>query len=76
MARVIATLEMKTNRPATMVAGMNQALTYDPAVVVATAGDVNGDGYDDVIGGAPGYTHGQAYEGMAVVFYGRATATP
>jgi hypothetical protein len=43
---------------------------------VGTAGDVNGDGYDDVIGGAPWYTHGQAYEGMAVVFHGRATATP
>jgi hypothetical protein len=43
---------------------------------VGTAGDVNGDGYDDGIGGAPAYTHGQNDEGMAVVFHGRATVTP
>jgi hypothetical protein len=46
-----------------------------------TAGDVNGDGYDDVIGGAPNYDHGQTDEGLAVVFHGhgshgRATAKP
>jgi hypothetical protein len=41
---------------------------------VGTAGDVNGDGYDDVIGGAPNYDHGQDDEGVAVVFHGRATA--
>ena len=40
---------------------------------VGTAGDVNGDGYDDVIGGAPYYDHGQSDEGVAVVFRGRAT---
>jgi hypothetical protein len=40
------------------------------------AGDVNGDGYDDVIGGASLYDHGQTDEGLAVVFHGRATATP
>ena len=37
---------------------------------VATAGDVNGDGYDDVIVGAPGYSNGQSGEGAVFVYYG------
>jgi hypothetical protein len=38
---------------------------------VAGAGDVNGDGYDDVITGAYLYDHGQTDEGVAVVYPGR-----
>ena len=37
---------------------------------VATAGDVNGDGYSDVIVGSPGYTDGQVEEGAAFLYYG------
>jgi FG-GAP repeat len=37
---------------------------------VGTAGDVNGDGYDDVVVGAPNY--GQNAEGVAIVFHGSA----
>ncbi len=37
---------------------------------VTTAGDVNGDGYDDVIVGAPDYSNGQTGEGAAFVYYG------
>ena len=37
---------------------------------VATAGDVNGDGYSDVIVGAPYYDGGQADEGRAEVYPG------
>jgi hypothetical protein len=37
---------------------------------VSTAGDVNGDGYADVIIGAPYYTHSQEHEGQALVYYG------
>jgi len=40
---------------------------------VATAGDVNGDGYSDVIVGAYGYDAGQTDEGKILVFYGSAT---
>ncbi len=40
---------------------------------VASAGDVNGDGYDDVIVGAPFYSHGEGEEGRAYVFYGGAS---
>ncbi len=42
---------------------------------VSTAGDVNGDGYADVIAGAPGFSSGnsQTYEGKVLVFHGSAT---
>ena len=40
---------------------------------VATAGDVNGDGYDDVIVGAPYYDQGEADEGSAFAFLGSAS---
>ncbi len=39
---------------------------------VSTAGDVNGDGYSDVIVGAPYYENGAENEGMAAIFYGSA----
>ncbi|HWN83411.1 MAG TPA: integrin alpha, partial [Candidatus Udaeobacter sp.] len=39
---------------------------------VATAGDVNADGFSDVIVGAPGYDNGQEDEGRAYVFLGSA----
>jgi hypothetical protein len=37
---------------------------------VGTAGDVNGDGYSDVIVGAYGYDNGENGEGRAFLFYG------
>ena len=40
---------------------------------VASAGDVNGDGFGDVIVGAWGYSAGQALEGGAFVFHGSAS---
>jgi hypothetical protein len=39
---------------------------------VATAGDVNGDGYSDVIVGALDHHHGQTKEGRAYVYHGSA----
>jgi hypothetical protein len=39
---------------------------------VATAGDVNGDGYADVIVGADDYDHPQSGEGKAFVYLGSA----
>jgi hypothetical protein len=43
---------------------------------VGTAGDVNGDGYDDVIIGDNFYHHEQSYEGRAFVYHGSATGLP
>jgi len=40
---------------------------------VGTAGDVNGDGYSDVVVGASRWTSGQALEGRAYVYHGSAT---
>lgn len=46
---------------------------------VSSAGDINGDGYADVVAGAIQVTNGQTKEGAAYVFYGSASglnATP
>ena len=43
---------------------------------VAGAGDVNGDGFDDVIVGAPRYQTGQSKEGAAFIFLGSASGIP
>jgi hypothetical protein len=40
---------------------------------VASAGDVNGDGFSDVVVGAPFFDNGQADEGRAFVYLGSAT---
>jgi len=40
---------------------------------VASAGDVNGDGYDDIIVGAARYTDTISYQGGAFVFHGSST---
>jgi hypothetical protein len=40
---------------------------------VGTAGDVNGDGYDDVIVGASGYSNDQTDEGRTFVYLGSAS---
>ena len=42
-------------------------------ISVATAGDVNGDGYADVIVGANVYDNGQPAEGRAFVYHGSAS---
>jgi FG-GAP repeat len=42
-------------------------------ISVATAGDVNGDGYDDLIYGIEGYSNDQVHEGRALLKYGSAS---
>jgi len=50
----------------------NQA-TAAFGAAVSTAGDVNGDGYSDVIVGAYTYDNGEANEGMAFIYHGSAS---
>ncbi|MBI3098436.1 MAG: FG-GAP repeat protein, partial [Planctomycetes bacterium] len=40
---------------------------------VSTAGDVNGDGYSDVVVGAPRFANGQSDEGRVYVYHGSGT---
>jgi hypothetical protein len=50
----------------------NQAGALLGYFAAGTAGDVNGDGYADVIVGAPRYDNGETDEGRAFVYYGSA----
>jgi hypothetical protein len=57
--------------------GTNESLTLtngktgaQMGLSIATAGDVNADGYSDVVVGAPYFDDGQAGEGAAFVYYG------
>jgi hypothetical protein len=42
----------------------------DFGFAVASAGDINNDGYDDVVIGAPQYKNGESHEGRVTVFLG------
>ncbi len=53
----------------------NQA-SADFGKSVSTAGDVNGDGYSDVIIGAPAYDNGEVDEGKFFAFYGSSSGLP
>ncbi len=64
--------------PAGLIAAPHIVLSEPPAAglfgcSVSTAGDVNGDGYSDVIVGARLASNGQANEGLAFVYLGSAT---
>ena len=55
----------------------SEKLAYDGfGISVAGAGDVNGDGYGDVIVGADGFDDAEFNEGAAFVFHGSASGIP
>jgi hypothetical protein len=58
-----------------LVTGTSTFLTCDkPSAAfgtnVSSAGDLNGDGYSDILVGAPGYSNGQSTEGAIFVYLG------
>ncbi|MBP7156823.1 MAG: FG-GAP repeat protein, partial [Flavobacteriales bacterium] len=55
---------------------LNPPIGGDFGYSVSTAGDLNGDGYSDVVVGAPQATSGQAGEGLVYVYYGSVTGIP
>lgn len=64
--------------PSGINAGSPTVLTINQADArmgqsVACAGDINADGYSDVVIGATYYDNGQINEGAAIVYYGSAT---
>ena len=56
----------------TEIGNTNWQLGY----TVAPAGDVNGDGFSDIVVGAPGYTYDHFHEGAVFVYDGSATGLP
>ncbi|MFA6028197.1 MAG: integrin alpha, partial [Patescibacteria group bacterium] len=59
---------------ATTVKFTGEAATNYAGRVVAAAGDVNGDGYDDILIGADGNTEGGENAGATYLVYGQAAA--
>jgi len=57
---------------ANLILESNQSSSFY-GMCVSAAGDVNGDGYSDVIVGAPNFDNGQTDEGRAYVYHGSAT---
>ena len=54
--------------PETFIAGDHEISYFGNSV--SSAGDINNDGFDDIIVGAPQYTNGQFEEGRAYVYLG------
>ncbi len=85
---VASSLEVRLypGRPSGPAATPSWTAPIDPRVDIAesyggaaSAGDVNGDGYDDVIVGSPAYSNGETNEGRVEVYHGSAAglaATP
>ncbi len=44
--------------------------SFDGVPTASSAGDVNGDGYDDIIIGIPTYSNGQQFEGKVIIYHG------
>ncbi|MCB0780071.1 MAG: FG-GAP repeat protein [Flavobacteriales bacterium] len=65
------TIDPISTSPNTLLYANWQAGTGYYGFSVSTAGDLNGDGYSDVVIGAPTTDFGQFEEGVAFVYYGR-----
>ncbi len=67
-ARYPITIDPIAANPAWNVTSGQAASSFGASL--SSAGDVNGDGYDDVIVGAPTYTNGEGWEGRAFAYHG------
>lgn len=66
------TAPREVNVPADWLIESN-LITINLGRSIAPAGDINGDGYSDIIVGAPGYSFGQSAEGAVFAYRGSAT---
>src|SRR5262249_51701965 len=65
------TIELVSSTPTVVISATVACGQYGRSV--ATAGDLNGDGYSDVVVGAPVASNGESQEGTVYVYYGSAT---
>src|SRR6185503_8284873 len=64
----LGTRDGLSREPATRIMGPQPASNF--ANALAGVGDVNGDGFDDLVIGAPNYSHRFLYEGAAFLYLG------
>ena len=64
---------LETNADVNLTTNQEQANT---GFGVSSAGDINGDGYGDVVVGVPGYSNGEEEEGALYIYYGTASGIP
>jgi hypothetical protein len=62
--------------PAPVWSGTSSQDASNFGEAVANAGDVNGDGFADIIVGAPRYSNGEENEGAVFVYYGSPSGLP
>ncbi|TLU98818.1 FG-GAP-like repeat-containing protein [Dyadobacter luticola] len=62
-----------TNAPSVILESNQASAQFGYNHTIATAGDINADGFSDIVVGSPLYSNGEAEEGAAFIYYGSAS---